>query len=69
MVHLLRALFRYAARQHWDAIAKALKPVYTAPAESAALERFMEFAEIDPEWAGRDSNPRPRDYESPALTS
>ena len=21
-----------------------------------------------PEWGGRDSNPRPRDYESPALT-
>ena len=38
-------LFRYAGRQHWDAIAKALKPVYTAPTEAAALERFAEFAE------------------------
>jgi transposase-like protein len=28
-VHLLRNSFRYAGRQHWDAIAKALKPVYT----------------------------------------
>ena len=37
--------FRYAGRQHWDAIAKALKPVYTAPTEAAALERFAEFAE------------------------
>jgi putative transposase len=45
VVHLLRASFRYAARQHWDAVAKALKPVYTAPTESAALERFYEFAE------------------------
>ncbi|WP_084531945.1 IS256 family transposase [Nocardia miyunensis] len=45
VVHLLRASFRYAARQHWDAIAKALKPVYTAPTESAALERFCEFTE------------------------
>ncbi|WP_364675093.1 IS256 family transposase [Nonomuraea fuscirosea] len=50
VVHLLRASFRYAARQHWDAIAKALKPVYTAPTEAAALERFMEFAEI---WGGK----------------
>ncbi|WP_157129605.1 IS256 family transposase, partial [Nocardia amamiensis] len=50
VVHLLRASFRYAARQHWDAIAKALKPVYTAPTESAALERFYEFAE---EWGGK----------------
>jgi putative transposase len=43
VVHLLRASFRYAARQHWDAIAKALRPVYTAPTEEAALERFVEF--------------------------
>nr|WP_307848867.1 IS256 family transposase [Microbispora oryzae] len=50
VVHLLRASFRYAARQHWDAIAKALRPVYTAPTEAAALERFAEFAEV---WGGR----------------
>jgi len=50
VVHLLRASFRYAARQHWDSIAKALKPVYTAPTESAALERFYEFAET---WGGK----------------
>ncbi|GAB3910493.1 IS256 family transposase [Microbispora bryophytorum] len=50
VVHLLRASFRYAGRQHWDAIAKALRPVYTAPTEAAALERFMEFAEA---WGGR----------------
>ncbi|MFC6011612.1 IS256 family transposase [Nocardia lasii] len=46
VVHLLRASFRYAGRQDWDAIAKALKPVYTAPTESAALERFYEFVEV-----------------------
>ncbi|MFC0105659.1 IS256 family transposase [Kibdelosporangium aridum] len=45
IVHLLRNSFRYAGRQHWDAIAKALKPVYTAPTEAAAKERFGEFAE------------------------
>ncbi|MFI6739129.1 IS256 family transposase [Nonomuraea sp. NPDC050451] len=50
VVHLLRASFRYAARQHWDAIAKALKPVYTAPTEAAALERFYEFTET---WGGK----------------
>ncbi|MEU0487477.1 IS256 family transposase [Streptosporangium sp. NPDC006013] len=50
VVHLLRASFRYAGRQHWDAIAKALRPVYTAPTEAAALERFHEFAEV---WGGR----------------
>ena len=45
VVHLLRASFRYAARQDWDKIAKALRPVYTAPTEDAALERFLEFTE------------------------
>lgn len=43
VVHLLRASFRYAAHRHWDAIARALRPVYAAPTEDAALERFVEF--------------------------
>jgi transposase-like protein len=50
IVHLLRNSFRYAARQDWDKIAKALKPVYTAPTESAAMERWLEFAEA---WGGK----------------
>ena len=45
VVHLLRNSFRYAGRQHYDAIAKALRPVYTAATEAAAMERFLEFAE------------------------
>jgi transposase-like protein len=45
VVHLLRNSFRYAGRQHFDAIAKALRPVYTAPTEAAAMERFLEFCE------------------------
>jgi transposase-like protein len=45
VVHLLRNSFRYAARQDWEKIARALKPVYTAPTEDAALERFLEFGE------------------------
>jgi putative transposase len=45
VVHLLRNSFRYAGRQHYDAIAKALRPVYTAPTEAAATERFLEFAQ------------------------
>jgi putative transposase len=50
VVHLLRNSFRYAGRQHWDAIAKALKPIYTAPTEAAAKERFVEFSET---WGAR----------------
>jgi transposase-like protein len=50
VIHLLRNSFRYAGRQHWDAIAKALRPVYTAPTEAAAMERFLEFVES---WGAR----------------
>lgn len=31
--------FRYASRKDWSAIARDLKPVYTAATEAAALER------------------------------
>ena len=45
VVHLIRASFRYAARQDWDKLARALKPIYTAPTAAAAEERFLEFQE------------------------
>ncbi len=45
VVHLLHNSFRYAGRQHFDAISKALRPVYAAPTEAAATERFLEFCE------------------------
>lgn len=44
VVHLLRNSFRYASKKDWSAIAKDLKPIYTAPTEQAALDRFAEFA-------------------------
>lgn len=50
IVHLLRNSFRYAARQDWEKIARALKPVYTAATESAAMERWLEFADL---WGGK----------------
>jgi putative transposase len=45
IVHLIRNSIRYVARQDWDKVAKDLKPVYTAPSEAAATERFLEFSE------------------------
>jgi putative transposase len=45
VVHLLRNSFRYASRRDRPAIARDLKPVYTAPTEAAALERLADFAE------------------------
>ena len=43
VIHLLRNTFRYASRKYWDQIAKDIRPVYTAPTETAAKERFVEF--------------------------
>jgi transposase-like protein len=45
VVHLLRNSFHYASRKDYAAIAKDLKPVYTAVSESAALDAFAEFSE------------------------
>ena len=50
VVHLLRNSFRYASRKYWAAIAKDIKPIYTAPSESAALDAFVEFTET---WGDR----------------
>jgi putative transposase len=44
IVHLLRNSFRYASRRDWAAIARDLKPVYTAATEAAALEALAAFA-------------------------
>ena len=44
IVHLLRNSFKYASKRDWAQIAKDLKPVYTAAAESEALDRFAEFS-------------------------
>jgi putative transposase len=48
VIHLIRNTFRYAPRQHWDELSRDLKPVYTAPTEAAARERFGEF---EAKWA------------------
>jgi putative transposase len=44
VVHLLRNSFRYAGRKDWTAIAKDLKPIYTAATEAVALDRLAEFS-------------------------
>ena len=45
IIHLLRNSFRYASKRDWAAIAKDLKPVYTAASEAAALDMFVAFTE------------------------
>jgi putative transposase len=42
--------FRYASRKDYTAIAKDLRPIYTAATEAAALERLAEFAGV---WEAR----------------
>ncbi len=43
IVHLLRNTYKYASKADWSALAKDLKPVYTAASEQAALDAFAEF--------------------------
>ncbi len=44
ILHLIRNTFRYASRKDWDALAKDLRPVYTAVNAELAAMRFEEFA-------------------------
>lgn len=50
IIHLIRNTFRYASRRYWDEMSKDLRPVYTAPSEAAAKERFNDFAG---KWGGQ----------------
>jgi putative transposase len=45
VLHLVRNSFRYASKADWYELARDLRPVYTAPTEQAARERFEELAE------------------------
>ncbi len=50
IIHLIRNTFRFASRHYWEEMGKDLRPVYTAPTEAAARERFDEF---DTKWGDR----------------
>jgi putative transposase len=44
VLHLVRNTFRYASGKDWQALAKDLRPVYTAATEAAARSRLDEFS-------------------------
>jgi len=50
VVHLIRNTFRYAARQDWDAVARDLRPIYTAVNAEQAAVRMDDFADT---WASK----------------
>ena len=50
ILHLIRNTFRYASRKDYDALARDLRPVYTAPNAEMAAVRFEEFAD---KWGSR----------------
>ncbi|WP_344049976.1 IS256 family transposase, partial [Microbacterium aoyamense] len=50
IIHLIRNTFRFASRHYWEEMGKDLRPVYTAPTEAAAAERFKEF---DAKWGSQ----------------
>jgi transposase-like protein len=45
IVHLIRGTFRYASKRYWEAIAKDLRPIYTAATADAAWAAFEELEE------------------------
>jgi putative transposase len=45
ILHLIRNSFRYASRKYWDALARDLKPIYTAVNEADAAARFAELTQ------------------------
>jgi putative transposase len=45
ILHLIRNTFRYASRADWDALARDLRPVYTAVNAEMAAVRFEDFAD------------------------
>jgi putative transposase len=44
IIHLIRGTFRYASKRYWDAIAKDLRPIYTA-VNAAAAEEALAYLE------------------------
>jgi putative transposase len=50
VVHLIRNTFRYGSHNDQHDLARDVRPIYSAPTEQAALERFGEFAA---EWGER----------------
>jgi putative transposase len=45
IIHLIRNAFRLAAEQHWDALKRDVKPIYTAVNTAAARAAFEDLAE------------------------
>jgi transposase-like protein len=45
IIHLIRNTFRLSSRKDWDAIKRAIRPIYTAVNATAARAAFEEFAE------------------------
>jgi len=45
VIHLIRGTFRYASKRYWEALARDLRPIYTAPTAQAAWAAFETFEE------------------------
>jgi putative transposase len=45
VIHLIRGTFRYASKRYWEALARDLRPIYTAPTAEAAWAAFEALEE------------------------
>src|SRR4051794_25455738 len=50
VIHLIRGTFRYASKRYWEALAKDLRPIYTAPGAEAA---WAAFEALEENWGQR----------------
>lgn len=50
VIHLIRATLRYASRKYWDALAKDLRAIYTAPSADAA---WAAFEDLEDKWGAQ----------------
>jgi transposase-like protein len=64
IIHPIRGTFRYASKRYWEALAKDLKPIYTAVNDAAAEEAL---AYLEEKWAS--STRRSRGCGAPAGNS
>jgi len=50
VIHLIRGTFRYASKRYWEALAKDLRPIYTA---ATAQDAWAAFEQLEETWGQR----------------
>ena len=46
IIHLIRNMFKLSSKKDWDAMKRAVKPIYTAPTVDAARAALDDLTEV-----------------------